>query len=672
MNNKVIIKEIEGFIVEGLFEKADMAIHNYIQEIGYDDDIYSMLVVNEIFKGNLIKAADYIKLGLRNNIYNSDLYSNLAYIYDVYKSYDRAFICYNHALKLAKDEDNIITIKESIEELKKKADLKVKPYSIIIVTHNDIDNIPLCIKSIRENIDSRDAEIIVVDNNSIDGTREFLKNEEGIKCIFNDVANGIAASLNKGISIADSENDIFILNSKGILMPNTILNLQLGLYCNDNIGAAASVNKDIMNTDNIITTYDKALEYSLVNNIPNETHHKFKINVGSFSLLIRREVIKKLERFDEYFTIDNTFEEDLSYRILQLNYKLLSCRDSYIGYLKDDDIYDRNLIVRSELDRILSKWGIDEYNSIVRYDLIFLLLKLKIDKGNILQINCGVGATLLELKNINNQYNVFGVEKNNRVMSLNTSYVGKEISDIKESIDEYEEGYFDAVFVEVGMLTESEAREYLAKIVKYVKNEGTIITSFSLDKQRVFNSNDDFIITMDNNKISAILKDAGLSGLHIIPYWEAQNYLKDIFGEYNDRKYRSLSLPNYYTVGNRYTDIDESVLRKFIFMLRRIEFDVSTHESEENIFDLISKEKNSFLYIKIAIERSIYKKDYVLNCLVDKFREKKMYNEALKLLFYQQKNNPKEKNIYCSIEEILRCMGENELADKYYNLSQSV
>lgn len=57
--------------------------------------------------------------------------------------------------------------------------------SIIIVTHNNLEYNRLCLESIKKYTKGIDHEIIFVDNNSTDGTSEWLSGLEGVKVIFN-------------------------------------------------------------------------------------------------------------------------------------------------------------------------------------------------------------------------------------------------------------------------------------------------------------------------------------------------------------------------------------------------------------------------------------------------------------------------------------------------------
>lgn len=62
--------------------------------------------------------------------------------------------------------------------------------SIIILTYNNLEKTKLCLESIRKYTKEEVYEIIVVDNHSTDGTKEWLKVQNDIKVIYNDTNLG--------------------------------------------------------------------------------------------------------------------------------------------------------------------------------------------------------------------------------------------------------------------------------------------------------------------------------------------------------------------------------------------------------------------------------------------------------------------------------------------------
>ena len=78
-----------------------------------------------------------------------------------------------------------------------------------------------CIDSVIEKTTDVEYEIILVDNASTDGSKEFFKNYRGISYIYNEKNLGFGAANNVGMSIARGEN-ILCLNSDTIFINNAL------------------------------------------------------------------------------------------------------------------------------------------------------------------------------------------------------------------------------------------------------------------------------------------------------------------------------------------------------------------------------------------------------------------------------------------------------------------
>lgn len=80
--------------------------------------------------------------------------------------------------------------------------------SIIIVTRNRLDKLKRCLDSLKLKLS--EAEIIVVDNGSNDGTVQYLKDNSGIKLIALDSNIGPAGGRNIGVKQCSGEFIVFI------------------------------------------------------------------------------------------------------------------------------------------------------------------------------------------------------------------------------------------------------------------------------------------------------------------------------------------------------------------------------------------------------------------------------------------------------------------------------
>src|SRR5262249_1705807 len=90
------------------------------------------------------------------------------------------------------------------------------PVSIVVVTFNNLALNKLCLESILRNTDYPNYEVIVIDNNSTDGTPEYLHRlaleQERVKILLNPQNLGFARANNQGIAQSCGERLVLLNN----------------------------------------------------------------------------------------------------------------------------------------------------------------------------------------------------------------------------------------------------------------------------------------------------------------------------------------------------------------------------------------------------------------------------------------------------------------------------
>lgn len=188
----------------------------------------------------------------------------------------------------------------------RKLMIENKKTSIIILTNNNLNYNIICLDSIRKYTANQTYELIVVDNNSTDGTREWLKEQADIKLILNDENLCFPKGCNIAIEAAEKDNDILFLNNDTKVTPRWLDNLKICLYSDDNIGAAACITNNCSNYQSINVPYrnlEELIEFADRNNISSPEKWEQKARLVAFCMLIKREVINKIGIFDERFTL---------------------------------------------------------------------------------------------------------------------------------------------------------------------------------------------------------------------------------------------------------------------------------------------------------------------------------------------------------------------------------
>lgn len=360
----------------------------------------------------------------------------------------------------------------------------IKFTSIIILTYNQIEYTKLCIESIRKFTPKNKYEIIIIDNNSSDGTVDWLKEQSDIKSVYNNKNLGFPKGCNQGIELAKGEN-ILLLNNDVIVTPNWLYNLDKALWSQDSVGAVGPITNACSYYQQIDVDY-KSIEDMLIFaqkiNKSNINSWKYRIKLVGFCMLIKKSVVDNVGVLDELFTPGNFEDDDLSFRMLEAGYKLLLCQDTFIHHFGSVSFKENSNkytdIMNINRRKFEIKWGFNsEYSGIIRNDLISKIDNDLEENINVLEIGCGMGATLLEIKNTYKNSSVYGIEISESAGKLAKNSANVLIGNVEEMQLDYEKGFFD--YIILGDVIEHliDPWKLVNELKKYLKKDGYLLSS---------------------------------------------------------------------------------------------------------------------------------------------------------------------------------------------------
>lgn len=245
---------------------------------------------------------------------------------------------------------------------KHKDNNKIHYTSIVILTYNQLEYTKLCIESIRKFTPKDKYELIVVDNNSSDGTVLWLKEQNDIRIILNRKNYGVAKGYNQGIQKSIGDN-ILLLNNDVIVTPNWLYNLDTALWSSTKIGAVSCLTNYASNAQKINTCYDditSMLDFSIDYNTTDKSKYEQRYKLVAFCFLTKREVVDKVGLLDEQFYPGNFEDDDYCMRISKEKYKLVLCKDTFVHHFgsisfKNSDIDYEKLFIENR-EKFKDKW----------------------------------------------------------------------------------------------------------------------------------------------------------------------------------------------------------------------------------------------------------------------------------------------------------------------------
>ena len=233
--------------------------------------------------------------------------------------------------------------------------------SVITLTYNKL-------KYTKKYLDSlfkytKDFELIIVDNGSTDGTREYLKSLDNIKLILNDENVGFSKDNNQGLEVAEGEYIAF-LNNDILLYPNWFEECEK-VFIKENAGFVGprhiNPHYDNANENNYIQFFKKNFNYK------KEYEKNFDECVFSCAVT-KREIINKIGIFDENYTPAFFEDNDFKYRAILAGFGIYVVNTAcffHFGSITSKDC-DSNLA--KNRNYYYSKYPFAEYLSVAGRD----------------------------------------------------------------------------------------------------------------------------------------------------------------------------------------------------------------------------------------------------------------------------------------------------------------
>lgn len=484
MSDKKMKAEILNAIAQENYEAADCLLQNYQSENRVYDDTVAILDagIGEYY-GDRERIWEAVRKGLMFNCRNYELYVVLGNYYLCENPY-LTYLCYENALFYCGEPEDRDEIEKLLCQLEERHGIFVNKTTVIVLSYGLLEHTKLCIESIRATTTERMRAIIVVDQDSKDGSVEWLREQRDIVLVENKEDTGFSAGCNQGISLSADGTDIFLLDNDTILTENALFWLRMGLYTREDNGMAGSMSNTELDEETTegSSGAENLFSFGEQNNRPMRFPYKTKIFLSNLALLIRRSVFDRVGWLDEDFRLTCPEDADYGLRMLKAGYRNIQCNNSFVVHFDGKagwkETAEYQAACQYEVKKLNEKWGFNtEYYLGARLDLPQMIREATERSMRILEIGCGCGALMAYLKGRYPNAEMYGIELVPEVAEIAASMGNVLCGNVEEMGFPWEEEWFDYIIMGDVLEHLMDPENVLVKLRTFLKTNGYIIGS---------------------------------------------------------------------------------------------------------------------------------------------------------------------------------------------------
>jgi GT2 family glycosyltransferase len=241
--------------------------------------------------------------------------------------------------------------------------------SIVVVAVDGLPFTRLSLESVLDHTEAPAFELIVVDNGSSDGTRDYLERlaerDGRVRVIRNDENRGFAPAANQGLADAHGAT-LVLLNNDAVVPRGWLTRLERHLL-HERIGAVGPVTNRI-GTDAEIdveyTTYGEFLDCAAEIAERHSGGRRGVQMLAMFCLATRRNVVERIGPLDERFELGMFEDDDYAERLKHAGYRLACAEDVLVHHFGEASFGhlfangERDALLRANQRRFEEKWDV--------------------------------------------------------------------------------------------------------------------------------------------------------------------------------------------------------------------------------------------------------------------------------------------------------------------------
>jgi GT2 family glycosyltransferase len=403
------IRYLDDCIQRGELSLSDLGILNNMLDLlsaleNTTLDVSAPNRVNEII-ANIRYYIERLEISVNDNV-NSFIYDFRFHLCSLFRilEFEFAYLVENYINKadypyLYPEVGNVDH--DWIASQGEEANLKV---SVVLVGYNNLDYTRDCVESILANTDDVEYELILVDNGSTDGTKEYFDSISGAKVIHLKYNLHVTKGFNIGLMAAEGKYSAAVCNDF-IFTPKWLWNLIECIESDSKIGYVSPASNSISNMQQIPIPFiskEDFQEKARKHNVSDPTKWEERVVLLPNVLCCPTALLDRVGYYDTRFFRGEFVDDDISFKIRRAGYKLIYCADTVTHHYGSLTTAADHLTNSLEEGRqtFFEKYKLDAWEE-ARMQSFYLDIEPELLSGvySVLGIDSKCGATLLQIKN---------------------------------------------------------------------------------------------------------------------------------------------------------------------------------------------------------------------------------------------------------------------------------
>lgn len=307
----------------------------------------------------------------------------------------------------------------------------MKKATVIIVSRNQLENAKMCVQSVIEN--NPDAQVIVADNCSTDGTVEWLAEQTFDYVVFDEGAQEYGKIVNILFDNFAMAETIVFLNADYRVEKDTINNMLTCIEKDEKIGVVGCC---IKSQNELFEDDEPEDDYQVIGN-------------KGYCYAIPTEKICQIGALDARMADMEGAMHDYQLRALVEGYINKTCHNAYISCEKSTENNYVKALRACDRKVLRTKWGMHYFTLGVDAKFSKLIQREKYEKFAVLEIGCDTGANLLGIKRSFPNCELYGVELNQSAATIGGYVANVVCGNIEEENVPFEKKFDYIIFGDV-------------------------------------------------------------------------------------------------------------------------------------------------------------------------------------------------------------------------------